>query len=85
MKKFEGQRVRRVSLKMKVMVKDGAMIWQDMKCGNWVNKGEVFIVESKLNNHKNRYILTGKGYGAKEDYGNGAIFVNKADLIRFDN
>lgn len=73
--------VRRVRIGMKVMVKDGAIIGQDCKFGPWKDEGEILIVESKLANNKNRYVLKGDGYGNKENYGDGVLFVNKYDLV----
>ncbi len=73
--------VRRVCIGMKVMIKDKAIVGNDCKFGKWKNEGEVFFVDSKLHNHKNRYVLRGNGWGNKNDYGNGVVFVNKADLV----
>jgi ssDNA-binding Zn-finger/Zn-ribbon topoisomerase 1 len=59
-------------------VKDGAFIGCDMHVCKWKDNGEVFEVHESNGKRKQ---LIADGYGSKNDYGNGSIFVNEEDLI----
>jgi hypothetical protein len=62
-------------------IKDGAMVGQDMHYAFWKSVGTdpVFEGEEKITGTKWR--LSALGYGKKNDYGNGPLYVNENDLI----
>lgn len=65
---------------MKAKIKEGAVIGQDMCFRAWhENLDLLFDVEEVA---IDRWKLTAPGYGyAPPDYGNGAVYVNPADII----
>lgn len=71
--------VKRVFVGRKVRIKDGALVGIDFAFWGWENNGEVFTIADKLSN--GRIKLVAPGYGEKGNYGNGAVYAGKADLL----
>jgi hypothetical protein len=65
---------------MKARIKDGAFVGCDFHVISWKDKGEVFDV---ANFNTERKKLTASGYGAKDNYGNGALYAKEEDLIPY--
>lgn len=64
----------------KVKIKTGAIVGQDFSFYKWGKESIIFTIDS--NSSKNRYKLVADGYGnLKGNYGNGAVYANKSDLI----
>lgn len=74
-------RAKDISKNRYARIKDGARVGIDMNVAEWKDDGEVFEVHNFNSDKKN---LTREGYGVKENYGNGAIYVNVGDLIYTD-
>jgi hypothetical protein len=66
---------------VKARIKDGAFVGCDFHVIQWKDNGEVFEV---VDFTKERKKLTALGYGKKESYGNGALYVKPEDLIPAD-
>lgn len=65
-----------------VRIKPGAKVGQDFTWFSWGQDLNVFIVDSIVMDYG--YKLVARGYGHKEDYGNGKIYVAKGDVIPVD-
>lgn len=73
---------------MQFRIEDGAIVSQDFHMFKWKDHGEVFLLESLINNDPRRARLIAYGYGepgSGESYGNGCIYANYDDLILVDN
>lgn len=64
-----------------VKIKFDSLVTQDYSAFKWKEIHSVFTITAVPFNNEGRVQLTAPGYGAKDNYGNGCLYVRQRDLL----